>query len=200
MTDESVERAFREHPDFEETDEGEFETPQKTFPGVVTVNDVPGGDDESGDEREYRLEVRTPMLDAVVEGEEVARVVEDGWFETLELRLDDAHTVASADAQPPEVEREGEEVVVTTALETADPDRAAEDALAIVEYVEGTWVQGIIPGYDYREPAASLRERARQNYDEDGGPGGADGSGGAGGGAGGGSGSGGAGRPGGRPR
>ena len=196
MTEESVERAFREHPDFEKTDEGEFETPEKTFPGVVTASDEAGGDDAHS----YEVEVRAPMLDAVVEGEEVARVVEDGWFETLELRLDDAHTVASADAEPPEVEREGEEVVVTTALETADPDRAAEDALAIVEYVEGTWVQGIIPGYDYREPAASLRERARQNYDEGGGPGGADGSGGAGDGAGGGSEPGGAGRPGGRPR
>ncbi|WP_202932580.1 DUF5813 family protein [Halorussus salinus] len=186
MTDESVERAFREHPDFEKTGEGEFETPQKAFPGVVTASEEAAGDDA----RRYEVEVRTPMLDAVVEGEEVAAVVEDGWFETLELRLDDAHTVASADAEPPEVEREGEEVVVTAALETADPDRAAEDALAIVEYVEGTWVQGIIPGYDYTGPAASLRERARQNYDEGGGPGGADGSGGAGG----------AGGPGGRPR
>ncbi|UPW00969.1 DUF5813 family protein [Halorussus gelatinilyticus] len=194
MTDESVERAFREHPDFEQTDDGEFETPQKPFPGVVTVADVPGDGATAGDdEREYRLEVRTPTLDAAVEGEEVAEVVEDGWFETLELRLDDAHTVANAEASPPDVEREGEEVVVTTALASADPERAAEDALAIVEYVEGTWVQGIIPGYDYREPAASLRESARQNYDEGGGPGGAGGPSDAGG-------SGSAGGPGGRPR
>ncbi|MFC7082541.1 DUF5813 family protein [Halorussus caseinilyticus] len=89
-----------------------------------------------------------------------------------ELRLDDAHTVADADAAPPEIEREGTgedaEVVVTVAFDREDPERAAEDALAIAEYVEGTWVQGIIPGYDYREPAAGLRERARQNYDEDG--------------------------------
>ncbi len=192
MTDQRIERAFREHPDFEKTGEGEFETPQKAFPGVVTVDDATDADGT----RRYEIEVRTPMLDAVVEGEEVAEVVEDGWFETLELRLDDAHTVATADAEPPDVERAGEEVVVTSALESADPDRAAEDALAIVEYVEGTWVQGIIPGYDYREPAASLRERARQNYDEGGGPGGADGSAGAGGAGE----SRGAGGPGGRPR
>ncbi|WP_193570134.1 MULTISPECIES: DUF5813 family protein [Halorussus] len=165
MTDERVERAFREHPDFEPTDDGEFETPAKPFENVVTV-------EEDGDSRRYEVVVRTPMLDAAVEGETVADVVEDGWFETLELRLEDAHTVAEADdAEPPAIEREGDEAVVTVEFASSDPERAVEDALAIAEYVEGTWVQGIIPGYDYREPAAGLRERARQNYDDDGGRG-----------------------------
>ncbi|UPV74934.1 DUF5813 family protein [Halorussus limi] len=175
MTDERVQRAFREHPDFEEADDGRFETPEKPFPGVVSVTDAE--DDGEGTSDAYSVEVRTPMLDAVVEGEEVAEVVEDGWFETLELRLEDAHTVTNADAAPPDVEREGDEVVVTVEFASSDPEQAVEDALAVVEYVEGTWVQGIIPGYDYREPAAGLRERARQNYDEDGsgGPGGSDG-------------------------
>jgi hypothetical protein len=164
MTDERIERAFRQHPDFEETDDG-FETAEKPFPGVVTASDE-AGDGEAGSDR-YRAEVRTPMLDAVVESEEVAEVVEDGWFETLELRLEDTHTVTDADAAPPEIEREGEEVAVTVEFASSDPEQAPEDALAVVEYVEGTWVQGIIPGYDYREPAASLRQRAKQNYDED---------------------------------
>ncbi|WP_276301942.1 DUF5813 family protein [Halorussus lipolyticus] len=169
MTDESVERAFREHPDFEKTAENQFETPQKPFPGVVTVTD----EDDTPDAHHYEVEVRAPMLDAVVEGEAVAEVVEDGWFETLELRLDDAYTVTNADsAEPPEIQREGAgedaEVVVTLEFDRENPEYAAEDALAVVEYVEGTWVQGIIPGYDYRDPAAGLRERARQNYDEGG--------------------------------
>ena len=163
MTDERVERAFRNHPDLERTDEGEFETTEKPFENVVTL-------DQDGDDHRYEVVVRTPMLDAAVEGETVADVVEDGWFETLELRLEDVHTVADTDdAAPPEIAREGDEVVVTVEFASSDPDRAAEDALAIAEYVEGTWVQGIIPGYDYREPAASLREGARQNYDEGGG-------------------------------
>ncbi|WP_205427157.1 DUF5813 family protein [Halorussus sp. MSC15.2] len=183
MTDERVERAFRQHPHFERTGDGEFGTPEKPFENVVTVADA--------DEGSHRYEVvaRTPMLDAVVEGETVADVVEDGWFETLELRLEDAHTVANADAAPPEIEREGDEVVATVEFESADPEQAAEDALAIAEFVEGTWVQGIIPGYEYREPAAGLRERAQQNYNENGvegadgagGPGSASGSGDAGG-------------------
>ncbi|WP_208023525.1 DUF5813 family protein [Halorussus pelagicus] len=165
MTDERVERAFRQHPDFERIDDSRFETPEKPFPGVVAASEAAGDGDATS---KYRIEVRTPMLDAVVEGEEVAEVVEDGWFETLELRLGDAHTVANADAAPPEIEREGEEVVVTVEFASSDPEQAVEDALAVVEYVEGTWVQGIIPGYDYREPAASLRQNARQNDDEDG--------------------------------
>jgi hypothetical protein len=29
-------------------------------------------------------------------------------------------------------------------------------------------MQGLVPGYDYREPAASLLDRAAQSYDEGG--------------------------------
>jgi hypothetical protein len=180
MTDERVERAFRQHPSFEQSDDGEsdateFETTFTPFETVVTATAT----ENDGDTHEYRVVVRAPQIDAVVEGEDVGEVVQSGWFETLERRLDDAHTVADAEgATPPEIEREGTgedaAVVVTVAFERADPERAAEDAKAIVEYVEGTWVQGLIPGYDYREPAATFRERARQNYDE----GGAGGSGG----------------------
>jgi hypothetical protein len=167
MIDERVERAFREHPDFERTEDDRFETSEKPFPGAVTVTD----EAEAGDAHHYEVEVRAPMLDAVVEDEAVAEVVEDGWFETLELRLEDVPTVTNADsASPPKIEREGTgkdaEVVIVVEFGREDPEYAAEDALAVVEYVEGTWVQGIIPGYDYGEPAASLRERAQQNYDE----------------------------------
>ncbi|WP_115865231.1 DUF5813 family protein [Halorussus litoreus] len=171
MTDERVERAFREHPSFERVDDenDEFETTFTSLDGVVSVIGESSGEEseDESDRREYRVAVTTPGIDAVVAGETVAEVVRDGWFETLERRLADAHTVASADeATPPTVEREGEDVVITVDFVQGDPDRAAEDAKAIVEYVEGTWVQGLIPGYDYREPAAGFRERAKQNYDE----------------------------------
>ena len=177
MTDERIERAFRQHPDFEQTGENEFETTAKPFETSVFVTDGESGD--TTEVHEYRVVVRTPMLDAVVTGETVAEVVESGWFETLERRLEDVHTVAQSDANPPSIEREGcggetesgvedEEVVVTVEFESADPEQAVEDALAVAEYVEGTWVQGIIPGYDYQERAASLRQQAMQNYDEGG--------------------------------
>ena len=159
MTDESVDRAFRQHPAFEKTDDGEYEATTTPFEGVVTAIDA--------DAHEYCVVVRAPVLDAVVEGEEVAEVVQTGWFETLERRLEDVHTVAETDtATPPEIRQEDETVVVVVEFARADPERAAEDAKAIFDYVEGTWVQGIIPGYDYREPAAGLLERATQNYDD----------------------------------
>jgi hypothetical protein len=44
-----------------------------------------------------------------------------------------------------------------------DERRGVDDAAAFINYVEGTYVQGIIPGYDYREPVARLLDRARQD-------------------------------------
>ena len=171
MTDETVDRAFRQHPAFEKTDDGEYEATTTPFEGVVTAAadaDEPKSESASG-ASEYRVVVRAPVLDAVVEGETVADVVQTGWFETLERRLADVHTVAETDtATAPEIRREGEEVVVAVEFARADSERAAEDAKAIIDFVEGTWVQGIIPGYDYGEPAAGLLERATQNYDDGG--------------------------------
>lgn len=178
MTDETVDRAFRQHPAFEKTDDGEYEVTTTPFEGVVTAAESDADESASAtDAHEYCVVVRAPAIDAVVEGETVAEVVQTGWFETLERRLEDVHTVAETDtATPPEIRREGEEVVVRVEFARADPERAAEDAKAIIDFVEGTWVQGIIPGYDYRDPAAGLLERATQNYD-DGSDGSGDGSG-----------------------
>jgi hypothetical protein len=166
MTDDSAERPFRRHPDFERTDDDAFAVTATPFENTTVA-----------DENAYRVTVRTPTIDAVVAGEAVADVVADGWFETLERRLDDAHAIAETDdAAPPEIRREDETVSVVVEFVREDPAGAPEDAKAIVDYVEGTWVQGIIPGYDYREPAASLLERATGNYDDEpGGDGPADG-------------------------
>ncbi|QLC33044.1 hypothetical protein EFA46_002080 [Halarchaeum sp. CBA1220] len=105
--------------------------------------------------------VRVPTLSAAVtEQETVADVVEEGWLETLELRLEDAPNVTRAEeASPPTVEREGGDVVVEAVID-ARAGHAAEDALAVVNYVEGTWFEGIIPGYDYRPDVQDLRDRA----------------------------------------
>ncbi|MFW5938219.1 MAG: DUF5813 family protein, partial [Halanaeroarchaeum sp.] len=40
---------------------------------------------------------------------------------------------------------------------------AGDDVVAVVSFVEGTLMQGIIPGYDYEERIQRLRERAREN-------------------------------------
>lgn len=115
----------------------------------------------------YRVTVRLPAINAVVRGEEVAPVVQDGWFETFTRRTTDMTGVIRGDGLTPEVRLDAAEtVVVETEFTTDDPRHAAADAKAVIDYVEGTYVQGIIPGYDYRDPAASLLHRAQRNANQ----------------------------------
>lgn len=159
MTD--ADAALSEHAAYERVETG-HELTTTPFEAVVEIDDGDG-------ETRYRVVVRVPTLDAVVEDETVARVVEDGWFDTLMLRLDSPEQVTTGlESIDPEVTREGGAVRVEMAFSSSDPERAAENAKALVEYVEGTWVQGIVPGYEYGEPAASLLDRATRNYDEGG--------------------------------
>ncbi|MFB6112563.1 MAG: DUF5813 family protein [Halodesulfurarchaeum sp.] len=106
-----------------------------------------------------------PTLDATVTGETVAEVVQEGWFETLGRRLEDAPSVIDRDVGEPMVTREGTRVRVETPI-SSDPDHAPDDVIAIANYVEGTWVQGIIPGYEYNEQVRSIRERARDRAND----------------------------------
>jgi hypothetical protein len=88
----------------------------------------------------------------------VGDAVAEGWFETLELRLEDAPkaTRATVDLDEFTVERDGDDVVTTYAFTLGDADRAADVAKAFVEYVEGTYVEGIVPGYNYEGKVADL--------------------------------------------
>ncbi len=148
----AVERPFRLHDGFERDDDT-FVVTTTPFDGRVSLSDP------------VEVTVRMPTLSAVVSDDSVADVVETGWFETLELRLEDAHTVVSADeVTPPTIERSDDVVVLEVAF-SGYPDKAAEDAKAIVDFAEGTWMQGLIPGYDYDEPAAGMLDRAHQSYD-----------------------------------
>jgi hypothetical protein len=107
------------------------------------------------------IEVRVPTLQAATE-EDVADVVTEGWFDTFERRVADADSVTLADDVTVEsVARDGGDIVVALALDPRD-GKAADDALALVNYVEGTWFEGVIPGYDYREDVQELRESAHQ--------------------------------------
>jgi hypothetical protein len=142
MPDES----FAEHRTFEARGDGYAATTAR-FEASVT----PG--------RPHRLRAELPTLDAVVVGETVAEVVEEGWFETFEARLAGLDGVTEGSVEPPAVSREEDTVVVEVAFEGGgDP---ASDAAALLNFVEGTWIQGIVPGYDYREDVQSVRERAR---------------------------------------
>lgn len=108
------------------------------------------------------LEVTVPTLSAVV-NEPVADVVEDGWYDTFERRVVDADSVTLADdVTVTDVSRADGGITVELTM-TPRTGKAADDALALVNYVEGTWFQGVIPGYDYVEQVQSMRDRAAQN-------------------------------------
>ena len=166
MTDDAPDAArdaLQRHGAFEAETDGRFQCTTTPFDAAVTLAPAPG-------ERDATFEVRValPTLDAVVEGETVADVVEDGWYDTLELRLSDAyHPVKSKDTVEPTIERRDDEVIAEFGVQAWEADQGVDDAKAIVDYVEGTYVQGIIPGYEYGDPAAQLLQRAQQNADGD---------------------------------
>lgn len=152
MTDES--EAFATHDAYERDGEA-FSLTTTPFDSRVAVDDS-----------HYQMRVEVPTLDGATE-ESVADAVADGWFETFELRLEDAPGATRADVDVPEptVERVGETVVVECEFAHGNPARAAEAAKAIIEYVEGTYVEGIVPGYSYQSPVADLLSRAREHGD-----------------------------------
>ena len=153
MTDD----AFAAH-DAYEADGTDYALTTTPFDGRVAV-----------DGEEYRVAVTMPTLDAATE-EPVEDVLEDGWFETLSLRLEDAGGATREDIAVPEptVERVGETVRVEWLVTHGDPRRAAEAAKALIEYAEGTYVEGIVPGYSYLPPVADLIARARTQGDGEG--------------------------------
>ncbi|WP_232686377.1 DUF5813 family protein [Halobacterium zhouii] len=150
-----AEAAFEDHRHFERTDDG-FAPTTNDFEATVALRDDA-----------VSVTVTLPTLDAATT-EPVADVVEDGWYETFERRVEDAPGVAIADdVAAPDVERGTDEVTVETRV-SGDDDTAADDALALVNYVEGTWFQGIIPGYDYVEEVQAMREQAATQAEGDG--------------------------------
>ena len=155
MTD--VAGEFEANGRFERAEDGEGETGEAFAPttndwdATVTVRD--GVVD---------VEVVVPTLDAAT-NDEVADVVEDGWYDTFERRVEGADSVTLADGVEVEsVSREGGGITVELRM-VPRSGKAAEDALALVNYVEGTWFQGVVPGYDYVEQVQQMREQAAQN-------------------------------------
>jgi len=152
-----VRRAFSDHGDFEQVAPDRFVTTSTPFDATVDVAD-------EGGPVAFEVTVRVPMLSAVADG--VAPVVEDGWFETLELRLEDVDGALRGDRDAvPTVRRAGDEAIVEYSFTDINERRGVQDARAVVDYVQGTFVQGIIPGYEYEEPAASLLSEARTTGD-----------------------------------
>jgi hypothetical protein len=161
---ESAERSLADHGAFEERGDA-YAVTTTPFDATVRVDAVGGA-------LFYEVSVSVPTLDATVEGEEVAPVVQEGWFETFERRIEHPGGTTRVDPGPPLVtlDLESGEVHVEVGFETTAPTRGAEDAKALVDFVEGTYVQGVVPGYEYRDPVAGLIQQAEDRSDGAGGP------------------------------
>lgn len=154
--------AFDRHAAFE-TANGGFRLTTAAFESHVT------GSGAAEQTVRYRVTVRVPMLSRVIDGELGPSVLE-GWFETFERRLEDAPMATRADItlESYTVDRRDGEAIVTFEFEDTVPDRGPNVVKALIEFTEGTYVEGVVPGYEYRDPVASLISRARQGEDESG--------------------------------
>ncbi|WP_418281083.1 DUF5813 family protein [Halorubrum sp. DTA98] len=151
-----VRRAFADHGSFERETDDQWVSVTTAFDGDVTVEPLEDG------RLRFEITVRVPVLSAVTT-DHVADVVEDGWSETFERRVVDVGGVTRGDHEfDPDVERDGDEIVVTLSLVEINERRGVDDAGALIDFVEGTYVQGVIPGYEYTEPVASVLSSARQ--------------------------------------
>ena len=147
-----AQRAAGTNGSLEPQDDGSYVVTTTAFDGAVDV-DADGGTVVLG------VTATVPMLDAATE-ESVAPVVEEGWFETFGLRVEDVDGAIRGDDADVTVREVGDEGVIEAELRDLDAARAVADAVAIVEYVEGTYVEGIIPGYEYTGPVAQLIQQA----------------------------------------
>ena len=155
-------RAFEAHEAFERASEEEFTLTTTRLGARVTAE---GTDDWA---LRYAVTVSAPMLSAVVVGDTVGPAVERGWFDTYELRLEDAAGAVRHDVELEDhtVEERTGEAVATFEFEWGNADQAPAIAKAIAEYAEGTYVEGVVPGYEYGPPVSDLLSSARQGGDE----------------------------------
>ena len=156
-----VRRALRDHDAFADDPDDARDT-EVGVPDTSTPFEAGVAVAERDDGRlEFDVTVRVPTIDAVAE-EHVDDVVVDGWYETFERRIATIGDVTGAGHDlDPAVSREGDEAVVEASFADINERRGVDDAAAIVDYVEGTYVQGVIPGYEYGEPVTGLIDRAR---------------------------------------
>ncbi|EMA66830.1 hypothetical protein C461_09976 [Halorubrum aidingense JCM 13560] len=151
-----VRRAFADHGSFEPAADGVWTAETTPFDGDVRAEPAADG------RVRFLVTVRVPTLSAVTT-DEVADVVEEGWTETFELRVVDVGGVTRKEREfDPTVTIDGDEIRVGFELTDINERRGVDDAGALINFVEGTYVQGVIPGYEYTEPVTDLLSAARR--------------------------------------
>lgn len=151
---------FSRHESFAATENG-FRLTTVAFETHVTTENKtdPGEADKSG-RATATVTVRVPTL-AAATADEIAPIVADDWRRTLRRRLKDAPGALPA--------RPTLEEFALTRLESDNQleivyrlsPGSADVTKAVAEYVEGTYVETTIPGYEYEPPVSGLLASAR---------------------------------------
>lgn len=147
--------ALAAHDAFEETAEG-FSLSTTTVETRVNAETRPDG-------VAYAVEIRAPTIDSATV-DEVGQTVSTDWFETYRRRVQDAPSASRHNVELDETQvfEEGPDVVVRYRYTWGEPPTGVDIAKTLIEYVEGTYVQGIIPGYEYTDPVSRLLSQASQ--------------------------------------
>lgn len=153
-------RAFERHETYTEAEEG-FIVETTVFDSRVAVAD-------NSAETVYTLTIQTPTLRSAVE-EDVGPNLLDGWLETLERRVKDAPEAVHADIElTADVQSHDGQAIITLRVPFDRPERAPAVLKAMTEYVEGTYVEGVVPGFTYRPPVSKLLTSATHSDEQDG--------------------------------
>ncbi|MFW6384495.1 MAG: DUF5813 family protein [Halodesulfurarchaeum sp.] len=144
--------AFRSAPGYEERSPDTFELRGLDFEGRVIVRDGTP-----------ILQQELPTLDGAVVGETVAAVVEEGWLETFRRRVTDVTGATGHEIGDPAVEQQGQTVEVRIPIKAGA--KGPEAARHAATFVEATWVEGIVPGYEYEPRVQAIRDRAHSTGD-----------------------------------
>ena len=153
--------AFDRHSRFT-VEDGTVRLAGTPFTGAVDI----GVNDETAT---YLITVTAPSLDAVVTDQSVSEVILAGWAETYERRIE------GADGVTPEIatvdsDVEWDQHTLTVQMTVRRPATApapTDGIAALMQFIEGTYLQGVIPGYEYGPPVDKMLERARGRAVED---------------------------------
>jgi hypothetical protein len=150
-----VATAFDDH-DSLTTRDGRGVVTTTAFEGTVTADT---GDGSTA----YTVTVAMPTIESATSGT-VGDAVAADWLRTLRRRLEDAPTAtrAAVDLDSFGVDSREGTVHVEYGFSDTSPATAANIATAFVEFAEGTYVEGVVPGYEYESPVADLLSQASQ--------------------------------------
>jgi hypothetical protein len=140
-----------------------FESQAERYQVTTAAFDSSVAATQDGETIHFTVEVTVPDIQAVTV-EDVGATVATDWFETFERRLADAPkaTRATVELDGFEVTERTDSVEIVYQFSRESPQSGIDIAKTFAEYVEGTYVEGVIPGYEYTGAVAELLGDASQ--------------------------------------